>query len=430
METKTINELPQANPLSDGDRMIVDQVDTSRVNLSTVKEYMQGDLPQGKQDKLNRTVGGNDNATGTVTDTGGNLSVPIPVTVVAPAASNAQITAGTRPLRATLKILIDNIAELFASKAPANASLALEDGAGTDLTTPAVASATVGSVLQTIWGKIRQVANVLSAHAGNLSNPHGVTKAQIGLGNVTNDAQVRRDEIGAINGVASLDAYGMVPLSQLPSEVGGSGGGGTISATTVTATLTDAAESSSLPSTATNTALSELLQTSRNNLKHLFNNKIDNQVKGVPNGVASLNASGIVPFLQLPFDIGYRASWEEFINAIIIQSAVGEPFNPTYTNGPAHGKGSNAFFGGVIAPNGKVIFVPAYSANVGIYDPIASTYTDGPAHGKGNFAFAGGVIAPNGKVIFVPYSSANVGILSTGLERPLATLLSPFINKF
>jgi len=77
-----------------------------------------------------------------------------------------------------------------------------------------------------------------------------------------------------------------------------------------------------------------------------------------------------------------------------------------------------------------VIFVPYSSANVGIYDPIASTYTDGPAHGKGNFAFYSGVIAPNGKVIFVPYSSANVGILSTGLERPLATLLSPFINKF
>jgi len=66
--------------------------------------------------ELNRTVTGDDNAAGTVTDTGGNLSIPVPVTVAAPAASDAQITQGTRPLRAALQILIDNIAHLFANK--------------------------------------------------------------------------------------------------------------------------------------------------------------------------------------------------------------------------------------------------------------------------------------------------------------------------
>ena len=70
-----------------------------------------------KQNKLNRTVGGNDNATGTVTDSGGNLSIPIPVTVTAPVSSATQSTAGTRALRAELKIYRDNIANLFANKA-------------------------------------------------------------------------------------------------------------------------------------------------------------------------------------------------------------------------------------------------------------------------------------------------------------------------
>ena len=37
----------------------------------------------------------------------------------------------------------------------------------------------------------------LSSHTGNKSNPHGVTKAQVGLGNVTNDAQVKRSEVVA-----------------------------------------------------------------------------------------------------------------------------------------------------------------------------------------------------------------------------------------
>jgi hypothetical protein len=82
----------------------------------------------------------------------------------------------------------------------------------------------------------------------------------------------------------------------------------------------------------------------------------------------------------------------------------------TYTDGPTHNKGSEAFYGGVMMPNGKVALVPRNSVNVGIYDTIANTYADGPAHGKGSEAFSGGVMMPNGKVAMVPYSSANVGI--------------------
>lgn len=59
----------------------------------------------------------------------------------------------------------------------------------------------------------------LNAHKQNVSNPHEVTKAQVGLGNVTNDAQVKRTEMGAAGGVATLDENGTVPASQLPSFV-------------------------------------------------------------------------------------------------------------------------------------------------------------------------------------------------------------------
>lgn len=44
-------------------------------------------------------------------------------------------------------------------------------------------------------------------------------KADVGLGNVTNDAQVKRSEMGNANGVATLDSTGKVPSSQLPSYV-------------------------------------------------------------------------------------------------------------------------------------------------------------------------------------------------------------------
>lgn len=44
-------------------------------------------------------------------------------------------------------------------------------------------------------------------------------KSGIGLGNVTNDAQVKRSEMGKANGVATLGADGKVPTAQLPSYV-------------------------------------------------------------------------------------------------------------------------------------------------------------------------------------------------------------------
>lgn len=111
-------------------------------------------------------------------------------------------------------------------------------------------------------------ASTLSSHIGNTSNPHSVTKAQVGLGNVdntsdtnkpistatqtalnskvdktttvnghalsgnvtvtssdvglsnvTNDTQVKRSEMGVSNGVATLGSDGKVPESQLPSYV-------------------------------------------------------------------------------------------------------------------------------------------------------------------------------------------------------------------
>ena len=54
-------------------------------------------------------------------------------------------------------------------------------------------------------------------HLEDTSNPHHVSKEQIGLGNVTNDAQVKRSELGVT--VATLNDNGKVTESQLPSYV-------------------------------------------------------------------------------------------------------------------------------------------------------------------------------------------------------------------
>lgn len=55
--------------------------------------------------------------------------------------------------------------------------------------------------------------------AGHVVLGAALEKSDVGLGNVTNDAQVKRSEMGQANGVATLDSTGKVPSSQLPSYV-------------------------------------------------------------------------------------------------------------------------------------------------------------------------------------------------------------------
>lgn len=54
-----------------------------------------------------------------------------------------------------------------------------------------------------------------SQHIANKKNPHEVTKEQVGLGNVTNEAQIPLSQRGVANGVATLDANGKVTDAQL-----------------------------------------------------------------------------------------------------------------------------------------------------------------------------------------------------------------------
>lgn len=66
-----------------------------------------------------------------------------------------------------------------------------------------------------VKGGIDKVQNNLNAHTGNKQNPHGVTKEQVGLGNVTNVKQIPWTDRGVKNGVAALDGDGHVMDSHL-----------------------------------------------------------------------------------------------------------------------------------------------------------------------------------------------------------------------
>ncbi|EKQ51388.1 MULTISPECIES: pyocin knob domain-containing protein [unclassified Clostridium] len=71
------------------------------------------------------------------------------------------------------------------------------------------ATDTVLSALGKLQAQISANLTTLNNHTGNTSNPHSTTASQIGLSNLTNDAQVKRSEMGAANGVATLDSSGV-----------------------------------------------------------------------------------------------------------------------------------------------------------------------------------------------------------------------------
>ena len=89
-----------------------------------------------------------------------------------------------------------------------------------------------------------------------------------------------------------------------------------------------------------------------------------------------------------------------------------------------------AFSGGFLTPSGNVIFVPYSSSSFGVYDPSRSTYSTGGFIGSGTSKFIGGSLMLDGRGIFAPYSYANVVVLNTIGSVPPELCLSPYLNKF
>lgn len=73
--------------------------------------------------------------------------------------------------------------------------------------------------VSTEYDTLKKIEDIIKFHLQDFNNPHQVTKEQVGLGNLTNDAQVKRSEMGQPGGVATLTSGGTIPADQLPSYV-------------------------------------------------------------------------------------------------------------------------------------------------------------------------------------------------------------------
>lgn len=93
--------------------------------------------------------------------------------------------------------------------------------------------------------------------------------------------------------------------------------------------------------------------------------------------------------------------------------------NVTKVNGSLPAGGGSLFDGGVLMPDGRVLFVPEGSPTIGLYDPTTNTFTVGPNVTSGRisgkwsgevFDGSGGVMLPDGRVLLVPNLSEQLGL--------------------
>lgn len=96
--------------------------------------------------------------------------------------------------------------------------------------------------------------------------------------------------------------------------------------------------------------------------------------------------------------------------------------------------GSNAYWGGVLVLDGRIVFVPGNATNVGVFNPVTNSFTTYASGGPpGSGAHYGGVLAPDGRVIFTPSATPNVGTFNpssgTYTSYPTSSVLaSPGYN--
>lgn len=88
--------------------------------------------------------------------------------------------------------------------------------------------------------------------------------------------------------------------------------------------------------------------------------------------------------------------------------------NPVYGNAAVGAFGTTDYGGSVLLPDGRVLFVPQNSSNVGIYSPATGLFSSVTPAGFSAISgqFRSGVLVPNGNVIFIPWNSSNVGVFN------------------
>jgi len=133
---------------------------------------------------------------------------------------------------------------------------------------------------------------------------------------------------------------------------------------------------------------------------------------------------------ELPyFEISDPSNWEDLQQYLDEQVALGVSGPPTVDTSTISGLGGgNKWYGGVLAPNGKIYCVPGGATSVLIIDPqtdsadtstISGLQVAGPQPN-----WLGGVLAPNGKIYCIPWEASNVLVIDPATNTVDTTTMS------
>jgi hypothetical protein len=129
------------------------------------------------------------------------------------------------------------------------------------------------------------------------------------------------------------------------------------------------------------------------------------------------------------FEIGDPSNWEELQQYLDEQVALGVSGPPTVDTSTISGLGEGRkWYGGVLAPNGKIYCVPGAATSVLIIDPqtdSADTSTISGLPGTSSPPnWLGGVLAPNGKIYCIPWDASSVLIIDPATNTVDTTTMS------
>jgi hypothetical protein len=182
---------------------LVKRDSSGNFSAGTITATLSGNASTSTKWVTARTVATSGDVVGTATSIDGSVNITIPTALA------SIVTAGTgTKITYDSKGRVTSSTSLSAGDIPTVTSSKISDFASTVLSTVltglsaatnAVISAT-DSVLTALGKLQKQITDnlaILTSHTGNTSNPHSVTKTQLGLGNVDNTADSAKNVLSA-----------------------------------------------------------------------------------------------------------------------------------------------------------------------------------------------------------------------------------------
>ena len=170
------------------------------------------------------------------------------------------------------------------------------------------------------------------------------------------------------------------------------------------------------PSTSNTVLIQQWIQKTVNSYgKPFWSNSVSYRTLSVAN--RSYTGGCIAPDGRVIF-----APWNT-ANIGIFNPATGSYITRVYTAGTT-GTTIDQFAGCVLSRDGRIVFCPSTATVIGIYNTVTNVWSTIAGPAAGSQKFFSGVLAPDSNVYFYPYNATYIGVFNT-ITNVYSTLLNP-----